>query len=415
MLRRELAGVHRKKHSRAKHVDGKSPPNIITRLRKHLHTEQRSNPEPLFTRSTDIIRLFLILCIISLIFLGIPLLITPNDPIKDKVIFQLILFLILGSICWEGFVYLWREFKNLVRTKVVPVMGQEEVNQFEPMFIFIFNGILFEWRSGKSFRFLWIDIFILIALHDTIYSFILPNLSKVSFTPFNFDAILLFFVMVLTFLISFFFELITLSTLIWVMSILFFFIMAIQIFRIEINPYIEMGGTRKFGEIVISCLYYSAFAIGIFPLLSIVSTIDFSKILTLQNTFSSLENQSWTNVTFGIKDTIFQQLDRVPIGSFSIYLVWMIIFGAFVLLALIIIIMLHYRITERKREEQKKLEELISSIDFNSENFENRDRNQYLLSVYRELTNLYEWPVKKIFVLNLLIAIMLLFISRLFK
>lgn len=37
------------------------------------------------------------------------------------------------------------------------------------------------------------------------------------------------------------------------------------------------------------------------------------------------------------------------------------------------------------------------------ENFVNRDRNRYLLSLYHKLLNLHEWPVKRFFIRDLLI------------
>jgi hypothetical protein len=85
-------------------------------------------------------------------------------------------------------------------------------------------------------------------------------------------------------------------------------------------------------------------------------------------------------------------------------------------LAIVTITIIHFRIKGRKKEEQMRLEGMISYINFpEPENFVNRNRNQYLLALYREIQNLHEWPAKRIFILEFLFSVLLLFISRIFS
>jgi hypothetical protein len=123
-----------------------------------------------------------------------------------------------------------------------------------------------------------------------------------------------------------------------------------------------------------------------------------------------------TNFTVMTKEAINHSFDVVSVGTFSKYGAFLQLFFILALIAVVIIIIIHFRIAGRKNDEIKRLEGMISYINFpEPENYMNQNRNQYLLSLYRELQNLREWPVKRIFVLELLISVLLLFISRIFS
>jgi hypothetical protein len=217
---------------------------------------------------------------------------------------------------------------------------------------------------------------------------------------------------------------ILISTIFTIMIILFVLLTISMEFPLDINPYIEMGNTQKYGNMIISTLYNSALAVGIIPLLLMIgdffSYFDSSKISVLQNTISNLDQQTLTNVTNSAKEIINQSFNQsmniVTIGSFSKYFGWILIFVFLTSISIAIIIILHYRIKERKSEEQMRLEGMLSYSSISEpENWANRDRYQYNISLYQQLSNLHEWPVKKIFILDVFLSVLLLFISHFFS
>jgi hypothetical protein len=174
-----------------------------------------------------------------------------------------------------------------------------------------------------------------------------------------------------------------------------------------------MGGTQKYGDIIIKTLYCSGFAIGISPLSGFIYAMDFSKILSFSNIFSDAENLTWANVTFNIKEIFLTQTMNNVIAGSAIYIRSIFFFIFLVFLAILIIIKIHQLIKQRKNEEQIKIEEMLSCIK--PENIAGCERDHCVLTLYNHLLNLHEWPVKNSsFIINLVISTMFLFISPIF-
>jgi hypothetical protein len=79
----------------------------------------------------------------------------------------------------------------------------------------------------------------------------------------------------------------------------------------------------------------------------------------------------------------------------------------------ILIILFHYRIKQKKQEELQQIETLIQNIKIlevgEPISFE---RNQYLYSLHEKIFSSYEWPIKKMFILELILAGIPLIISH---
>lgn len=193
-------------------------------------------------------------------------------------------------------------------------------------------------------------------------------------------------------------------------AILFFLVYITFDLPIEINPFIEMGGTEKYGKLIVHCMYIFAFALGIFPIIQLIPKIN---VTTTQ--LPQLEGLTLGNVTIFFKTTIFDPIYQMPIGTFSNYYNVITTFILYTFIAVILILLLHNRIKDQKTKDLNRLEGMILYIDFfNTDGPVNRERNQYLLYLYEKISNLHEWPIKKIFIVELLFSVLLLFISSIF-
>jgi len=197
--------------------------------------------------------------------------------------------------------------------------------------------------------------------------------------------------------------------------ILLIILIAVLALPLEIKPFIEMGDTKKYGEIIVYSLYLSGLVIGVYPLLSVMNQIDINNLPISQMSYQIIANQTFGNIISILKRTVSSSLNEITIGSISSIMILFYIFFIFVSMAVAIVIALHYRINQKKTEEIERLESMLSYINFSqSENPVNSNRNQYLLSQYENILTLHEWPIKKRFVLQLLISMLFLFISHLF-
>ncbi|MFA6224873.1 MAG: hypothetical protein WC620_01505, partial [Methanoregula sp.] len=162
--------------------------------------------------------------------------------------------------------------------------------------------------------------------------------------------------------------------------------------------------------IVARYMYLFAFALGLFPLIQLIPKM---QAITFQ--IPQFDNLTFGNVTIFLKTTIYNPISQMSIGSFSNYHTVILTFILYTEIAVAVMVRIHVQIKEEKVKEMDRLERMINSIDFfNTEGPANRERNQYLLCLYERVSNLHEWPIKKIFVLNLFISALLLFISSIF-
>jgi len=250
--------------------------------------------------------------------------------------------------------------------------------------------------AGLSFKFFLIIPINTLILHPGIFEF--------------FQTLVILFPIVVIFFFTFIVLLIILS----VILILIFLIVGVLILPIEIKPFIDMGDTKEYGDIVINSLYTLGFAIGLLPLIDTLNKIDFTKIPISILISDKIQNLTIGNVTDILKNTLVYSINDVSMGSILKYTSFISIYLISVFLAISILIVLHYNIKKRKNEELSRIEGMISCYDFvEPNNFVNRDRKHYLLSLYSLLLSLHEWPVKRFFILDLVISALLLFISRL--
>ena len=97
------------------------------------------------------------------------------------------------------------------------------------------------------------------------------------------------------------------------------------------------------------------------------------------------------------------------------YSQWIAIFILIVIFALVVIFIIRYRIRQEKKLEISYLENKLYSTNLQSpKSFVDREKNRYLLLLYNQVQNLHEWPVKRIFLLEVLFSFALLFIPLLF-
>lgn len=370
-------------------------------------------------KTSNFIIIFLVSVMISFTILIIPLSILPQDPSENSVLLQLILILFFGSLTWTSFVYLSINFKDFLRTKIVSSPQQCRCPFRKSLLIQIVNGFCFEWPSGKTIRIYFRDFIGLCATTFLIGLYLIiryqVTLTQPSLGSINVIGVFLNIIFPI-FLVSFIFFSIVVSGL--TILQIFYILTGTVLFlpKQYINPYLEMGGTQKFGDIIVHALYQLAIALGLLPIILFIVKSDFSKIFLLPNTLSTLENQSLDNITISLKSAILQSFGQIHISDFSRYDAFIEVFFIFVAISVVLLLILHFLIKARKDQELQQLDDVLGYDDFyNQENPANRTRIQYYLTLYQQLLTLHEWPVKKMFILDLIISVLLLFISHIFS
>jgi hypothetical protein len=361
----------------------------------------------------DCLIIFISLIIVCSLFLCLPILVTPDDPLKTILLLEFFCIVFFSSIAWTGYVFLIQEFQDLIREKILVTIEKPTTPENYRRFLqHFFNGVFIEFPSGFGFRFYLITILaFLTILNFTISqsSFAITSVHALIF-QFSLTTIILFFMMVFTIALMLFVTFIIFSIEFTSIAILFFLFYTAQDLQLDINVLIEMGGTEKYGRFIVNCMYLFAFALGIFPLIQLIPKM---QAVTFQ--IPQLDNLTFGNVTVFLKTTIYDPFSQMPISSFSNYHIVILTFILYTGIAVAIMFFLHVQIKEEKVKELDRLEGMIKYIDFfNTDGPANRERNQYLLYLYERVSNLHEWPMKKIFVLDLFISALLLFISSIF-
>jgi len=395
---------------------------IWRRHRENIDSESRIN------KIFDIFLVFLTLCIITTCILSIPLYLAP-DPLSAKItsIIQLFIVLLIASICWGGVVYLSQEFRHICQKKfVVEVKGSEKNN----FLIAFFNGFYFENPSGRGFRVYLRSIFLVflmcgteyVQLHQTYagqvvlasFNLVFINHNFLYFPVFAYSLISQFVIFLTVFII--FFSAFT-------VILIFLFLLSAGLFwPLKINPFVDMGGTGEYGKIVVNCIYLMSVSIGVFPVLEVINEINFGKIiLIIQSAKDTLgiTNDSWTNVTLMANEALSKSTheiitDIANSGKFYQIITFFGIFIGFVLFSIVILLVFHFQINKRKNEELEKIDEMLAEINvYDSNNQIISNRIQHLLLLHQKLLSTSEWPVKKIFLIDVIISSFLLFIPKL--
>ena len=182
--------------------------------------------------------------------------------------------------------------------------------------------------------------------------------------------------------------------------------LAVRDLTLEINPLLEKGGIGIFGNFIVNCLYLVSIALSLFPILIIIQIIN--------GNFSQISQMTQQPVVLIFTQNM-KTIVHTSMNGFSIDNIWNInflfYFGFFliaVFFAVMIIISIHYQIKEKKMIEIKRLEKLLNQSLLNKEN---EDAIQKILSQYDRILTLHEWPIKNVFVLELLISAIPLIIA----
>lgn len=390
-------------------------------FRKLFHKEKQIEFKTFFDKSIDALIIFFILLVFITPFLLLPFIITaPDDPSKIKVLFVIGLYLFFASISWTGFVYLSAKFKDLVRTKILPVNQDSNISSQLSCFINqFFNGSSIELGPGRTFRFYWRSFFLLLIVISADQTTIIPIFINQIIPQLTFEWMA--FIMVLAFLTTIILISLMLFIIFYILTtiilIFFFLLFTVRSVSLDINPFIERGGTEEFGKIIVFWLYLFGFSVGIFPFIKITPAgIDFAKFSMTQISYSMIQNQTVGSIFTSIKNTSIGTISEIPIIALSEYFWIFFVFIILIFMSFVIVYILHTRIKQVKNEGLSRLEGMITHIDFFSTYDPiNRDRNQYLLCLYEKISNLKEWPIGRFFIFEVLISVLLLSISQIFS
>ncbi len=394
---------------------------IIDNFRKKIHSERTRESESSFDKVYNVLIIFLILFVISSPFLVLNLVFLQNDILNlSNNLLQLGVILFFGSISWTLLIYLSLEFKNLIQAKIFYLTQNRTLASDFLNFMIkrFFGGFYFEWPSNRGIRIYLRSAFFLVPtiggiviLYGNLY------IASISAAIFNFNILeaALFLVKAMPyFMISFIvFTLFFIGT----TSFLIFLILLLAVLKLplEIKPFVEMGDTKQFGELLVRWLYLTGFVFGIYPLLSFMNYVDLNNLPFSQISYLINKNQTLGNLTQIVKVNVDKSITEIPISGIMNNIGLIVFILIFILLAFIIVFALHYRIKHKKNAELKRLELNMSNFNFSQiDNSAQINRYQFYLSQYEAVLALYEWPIKKLFVIEILIAISLLFIPRLF-
>jgi hypothetical protein len=395
---------------------------IIDRIRSICRSKKERGTELLFDKSINMMIIFIALFVSTIAILAYPLLIATDDlEVKLWYIFQVFSIIFVGSLSWTAFVYVTQDFKILGKTKIYPLVTDSDSFLFFLYSLLLdqfYKGSCLKWQSGQKIRFFWRSLFgegfVLVML-----SYLYPRMIQYQTSTFLAGPeVMSFFNLLVTLLpliITLFFVFVILFIMMTIPLTLVLLLIGVWILPVEIKPFINMGDTQIYGDTVINCLYSLAIAIGLMPLLTAITQIDFPKLQIYNQLSEKFHNLTAGNATVIIKNAIDNSFSLITFDSFSKFLIFIYLYIICILLSLCILWILHYHIKKKKDYDIKRLEGMISDIDFiEPGNFLDRDRNQYLLSLYQKVLNLHEWPVKRFFILDMIISALLLFISRLF-
>jgi hypothetical protein len=378
-----------------------------------IKIERHKKPTTLnFLRDLFFISVFLE--VVTQIILLLPFLFAPEDPSVGIFSIQIFVITLFCSITWTGFVYLVDNFRDLIRTKIIPVLDKNEYLPESGIYDFIrqfFNGTNLKWRSGLGFRFHYrFVIFLLILIPFCI--FISKLFVQAFFAIFQNPSTITFLTFVLLifmFILMAFFMLIITYILLTIIVIFFYLFTIVLGLEIEINPLIDMSGTQKYGEIIVRSLFLVSFGLASLPLFLVLSRI--RSMPTIQ--LAQFSNQTIGNITMIIKNSVGNSVNEASLNGISQYYNIFLLFFFFVISAIIIIFLIHFRIKQRKNDELQRIENRLQDIDF----YQTGDqiileRNQYLLFLHEKISSSYEWPIKKIFIVELILAILPLLVSQ---
>jgi len=361
--------------------------------------------------------IFSFLGLVPLMLCNALTLIFPEDPARNFYFLEIFVISFFISISWTGFVYLNHNFRNLIGAKILSIQIDYERSSDQRYHTFIrqyFNGTCLKWKSGREFRvhlrsatyLLFIIIFGLKIFCEPFLQFLLHVFTNYSIEL----AVILLILYIFTFILCSLFFLIIWYVLFSVALILSFLFGVSLDIPIEINPLLEMGGTKEYGNIIIKSIYLASFSIASIPLLLAISKLGaMGEIEIVQ-----LTSQTFGNLTSELRYSLVNSIGETSINNLLTYSSYLIVLFSFIILSIMITVLLHDRIKQRKMELIQRIESQITSVDFiQTDNQNDRDRRQYLLDIYEKTIRSSEWPIKKTFVIELIISALPIIISYL--
>jgi len=366
---------------------------------------------------TNFFIILIVIALISLSFIALPIYYTPisffsapYSSLTNTVIMEFIFIFCSCSITWTGYVYLLQEYRNLVRSKVYPMFEKSTNPIINKKLQQIVSGSLIKWESGFNLR---VFPFTICSLFFT-----LLYISPIINTIWNEGQTILFAnnTLFYVFLAGLVYILVNGLVFFLIFMILSIIVLGIFIFLtlinlgidpvFEISPLIEMGGTEIFGDVLLHTLYIIAFVIAIFPIISIMPLLE-EKISQLPQT----EIQSIENITT-ISSNFFNSIKETQFSVITQFSAFLDIFIIFLFLSVLIIVIIHFQIKRRKRNELTKLNTEIAQL---STDLKNNKKLVHLCFLRDQISKLYEWPISSSnFVLWLIYSILLIIISHIF-
>ncbi|MGA9086962.1 MAG: hypothetical protein ACLQMU_11225 [Methanoregula sp.] len=153
-----------------------------------------------------------------------------------------------------------------------------------------------------------------------------------------------------------------------------------------------------------------------------INEINFSKIILIIESAKDplgITNNTWTNVTFLANEVISKSTQEIATeiangGQFHQIITFFGIFIGYILFAIAIFLVFHFRIKKRKDSELSKIDGILAEINvYESNNPFLSNRIQHLLLLHQKLLSTSEWPVRKAVFIDIIISALLLFIPKL--
>ena len=345
-------------------------------------------------------------------FYYLPLELLSNDPSKNILFSQLFVVVALTSMLWAGYVYIIQSFKNLTREKFLPAIDKipNTIVNYPRMFRQFFAGVRIEWYSGFGFNIyvrssliIWsLIIWIIYSMRDSWIGMVWAV-----FISHSVDALISLYLSTAAVSIVAILAFMTFLVIITVPVIFFYLLALVRFLPIDINPLHDMGGMGSLGKIIVHCIFLVSLALGLIPIFSILGKIDLGFLSQIK-----IPAENLGNATAFVRTEIVQSVSAVPTNSVSKYIGFIELYCIYIILAFLVILIIHDRIKRRKEEVLSQLEQKISTINFN--NGENKENNMYYLELYEKVSGSSEWPLKKIFAVELIISLLPLLISFLF-
>jgi hypothetical protein len=372
---------------------------------------------PLLTTSslldagTNFLIIFLFLLLVSAVLFIPPYVLMPGTADNRMVVVSEFLFLILAaSVLWTGYVYLFREFRKLVKDEAYPLF-EKRGSELSRHLMWLVNGKYFRWQSGRGVRIFLttiLSVLLFVLYFSEMYNIVVPPF----FVLFENSADPAYLVL----------SLMSFALLGFLMVFLIFLVCSVEVLVIsvylvllgttldpswEINPLVEMGGTENAGKIVMHCLFLFTFSVAIYPIITVLPQLE-NKLAQL----SQLHLQSINDIA-SMSSTFYTSLGNIPFSVLTRYYGPIQQVLTVVGFAIVVLVVIHFRIKQRKKEELNALRQELSR--YSPTDRENMAKIQHLLFLSDRVANLSEWPVNgKNFIIGILMSAVILAVSHIF-